>query len=446
MTTDTPTPQQRCARAREILAAGAVQEAFRELRPVLAYPAAPEGALLREALDILREIGEELVGDHLRNILAWARDHSDDPESLYDAGYALYEQKLHDLAATLLARANRITPGSTTIVTELSANLEALMLHRQAAEVLRSSGLVETDAMCSYLYGYNVLMSGDVEAARPIAEGMRSLEDHSLAYMGGALAGMIARADAIRGATRLDDHDLAGWHLAINGAVLLHLSPHGYEDAMRGRYAFVSDSYERIREGLDRLAVALSAAGIAVPRVFALPDRSSRIVAAAAAQILGVPCEAWPAGGDERPGVIAAYDLDQVGSADVLEQLRDHRPGQVLFTHASCWSDPFPYAPDVTTYLYQVNVAPWDAGQMTIDRESGMVKRGDADPSPVEALAARVVAAAGNDESVSTREQLAALVIAARGVAADAAPGLFRSSGQRLRQRAGSPVRSARFT
>jgi hypothetical protein len=435
-TESNPTPAERCARARDLLPTDA-RAAFAELRPVLAYPAALDDALLRDALGVMRAIAEEIVGDHLAGVIGWARDHLDDPEALYDAAYALYEQKLHDLGATLLARANRLAPGSATIVTELSANLEALLLHPHAARVLRESGLVETDDVCAYLFGYNALLSGDLEAARPIVARLHGHADEPLAYMGAALAGMVARADAIRGAAPLDDRDLAGWHLAINGTVLLHLSPHGYEDVMRGRYAYVSDQYARIREGIERLAHVLSVAEIAPPRVLALPDRSSRVVALAAAQILGVPCEPFAAD-DTRPGVVVAYDLDQVEDAEALGQLREHRPGQVLFAHASCWTEPFSYAPDVTTFLYQLNAAPWQGDRWDVKSEP--------DPAPIEELAARIVAATGEHESVSSLEQLAALVRAAQAVTGDAAAGLFRSSGQRLRQRAGSPVWSARFT
>lgn len=444
MTTEpNPTPAERCARARDLLPTDA-QAAFAELRPALAYPTTLDDAQMREALGVMRAIAEEIVGDHLAGVIGWARDHLDDPEALYDAAYALYEQKLHDLGATLLARANRLAPGSATIVTELSANLEALLLHPHAARVLRESGLVETDDMCAYLYGYNTLLSGDVEAARPIVARLAGHADAPIAYMGAQLAGMVARADAIRGAAPLDDRDLAGWHLAINGTVLLHLSPYGYEDAMRGRYAYVSDRYRLLREGLERLSHVLSVAQLAPPRVIALPDRSSRIVALAAAQILGVPCEPFAAG-DTRPGVVVAYDLDQVQDAEVLAQLHEHRPGQVLFAHASCWTEPFSYAPDVTTYLYQVNVAPWQGGQMRYDEARKSMVKGDPDAAPVEELAARIVAATGEHESVSTKEQLAALVTAARALTGDAAAGLFRSSGQRLRQRAGSAVRSNHF-
>ena len=190
---------------------------------------------------------------------------------------------------------------------------------------------------------------------------------------------------------------------------------------MRGRYAYVSDGYALIREGISRLGVALAAAQIAAPRVLALPDRSSQIVAAAAARILGLPLEPFPEGGDEGPGLVVAYDLDRVGSGDALQQLREHHPGQVLFAHASCWTDPFPFAPDVTTYLYQQSVAPWDAGRMNVDPVTREVVQSEADEAPVDELAARVVDASGEDESVSTDEQLAAMVAAARRVTGEAA-------------------------
>jgi hypothetical protein len=433
------TPDPRCARAHELLDGGDALAAFRELRPALAYPAAPEGPALREALGVFHAVAAALAGEKLASAIAWARDRADDPEALYDAAFALYEEKLHDIAAMLLARADRLSPGSPTLITELSANLEAMLLHTQAASVLLGSGLVGSDAMCGYLYGFNALMSGDLAAARPVAERLRAHADESVAYMAEALSGMLARADAIAADTPLDARDLAGWHLVINGSLLLHLSPHGYDEPMRGRYAYVSDSYALIHEGLDRLATALTAAGLAPPRVFALPDRSSRVVALAAAQILGLPCEEWPGDGDTRPGLVVAYDLDKMASGDVLVQLRDHRPGQLLFAHASCWTDPFPFAPDVTTFLYQSSAAPWDGGQLTLDGASAP------DESPVEELAGRIVSAAGEHESVSTREQLTALAQAARRVPAEAAAGLFRESGPRLRQRAGSPVASARF-
>jgi hypothetical protein len=211
---------------------------------------------------------------------------------------------------------------------------------------------------------------------------------------------------------------------------------------MHGRYAYVTDTYARLREGLDRLALTLSTAAIPVTRVFALPDRSSRILARAAAQLFDVPFADLPEAGVEGRCLVVAYDLDCAASGPVLERLRQHRPGQVLFAHASCWTDPFPFAPDVTTYLYQANVAPWDGGGLMSDPEV----QGELDESPEDVLASRIIAATGDHESAGSEEHLASLVAAARRLEGDHAAGLFRAGGQRLRQRIGSPVWSNRFT
>jgi hypothetical protein len=72
--------------------------------------------------------------------------------------------------------------------------------------------------------------------------------------------------------------------------------------------------------------------------------------------------------------------------------------------------------------------------------------QGESDESPEDVLAARIIAATGEHESAGTEEQLASLVAAARRLGGDHAAGLFRTDGQRLRQRIGSPVWSNRFT
>ena len=44
---------------------------------------------------------------------------------------------------------------------------------------------------------------------------------------------------------------------ALNGSVLLSESPHGYDEPMRGRYAFLQDSPALIRLGIERLRQVL---------------------------------------------------------------------------------------------------------------------------------------------------------------------------------------------
>ena len=85
--------------------------------------------------------------------------------------------------------------------------------------------------------------------------------------------------------------------------------------------------------------------------------------------------------------MVVAYDLDSLGSEDLLVQIADHRPGQILWAHASCWTNPFPFSPDLTTFLYQYNASPWGGGRMVYDRKSKDVKFDEPNSSSDEDIA-----------------------------------------------------------
>jgi hypothetical protein len=170
-----------------------------------------------------------------------------------------------------------------------------------------------------------------------------------------------------------------------------------------------------------------------------LPDRSSRILGLAAAQVLGLAARPWEAGRERT--VVVAYRLDDV-EPDLLGRLRPRAPGQVLVEHATRWTDPPPVAADFTTLLHQVVVAPWgERMRVTEDGAPGTVPP---DERPAEALAAEIVAAdpdldEGDAESPPDPDaRFTAFAAAVRG--AWAAPEGFRD-----RAWSPGPVRSNRF-
>ena len=134
-------------------------------------------------------------------------------------------------------------------------------------------------------------------------------QDEHFAALSARIIRMLRRADALSGHVPLDSRDLRGWHMVITSGLLLHVSPHGFDEGMNGRYAFVQDTPELCLEGIERVKAVLAALEIAPPRIFALPERSSSILAQATARILDCPLESWPDGGSEEPGLIVAYDL-----------------------------------------------------------------------------------------------------------------------------------------
>jgi hypothetical protein len=99
----------------------------------------------------------------------------------------------------------------------------------------------------------------------------------------------------------------------------------------------------------------------------------------------------------------------------------------------------------VTTFLHQTVTCPWTGGAMRVDPETRQVVRAPPDPRGDDAIAAEIVAANIIDPSVSPLDDVLAIVRALQGLPPDRGPGLARTGGKRLHQRAGGPVPSNRF-
>lgn len=414
------------------------ERAFRELRWALADRTGVElsAERLSDGLGVLARITVAMGERELAERCAAASVAIGDDAALYELGYQLIEAGLPGIAATVLRRCLALVPGSEPVVTELVAALERELRYRDARELLEAHPELRAESfLCRYLYAYDAAMSGELAVTREVAPTLVPRDDGER-FMADRIAQMVARADRLAAVAPLDGADLRGWHHVLTGGILLHRSPHGFDDAMRGRYAWLQDSEARVRTGLERLREALAAWGTAVSCVYAVPGRDHEIVAEAAARLFGVPRVPWPVVGVPAPGLVVVYDLAQVPWRE-LERLVERREGQILYAHASPWTEDAGVAPDVTTLLHQNLVAPW--GERLVLAPGGDAPRTrPADERPVEVIGAAVAAAAGlGDDDVACDDLpgLAALIAAA-------GPPLV---GRRERLWAGSPVQSNRF-
>lgn len=356
-----------------------------------------------------------------------------DDAALYELGYQLIEAGLPAIAATVLRRCLALVPGSEPVVTELVAALERDLRYRDARDLLAAHPeLCASSFLCRYLYACDAAMSGDLSITRAIAPTLIG-RDAGERFMADRIADIVARADRVAAAAPLDGTDLRGWHYVLTGGLLLHRSAHGFDDGMRGRYAWLQDSLARIRTGLDRLQTVLSRWSVAPPCLYAPPERDDEILAEAASRLLGIPRAPWPAVGVPAPGLVVIYDLARCAWHHV-ERLVDRRPGQLVYAHASPWTDDSGVAPDITTLLHQSLVAPWAERLVLAD---GPRTRAADDRSP-EVIASEVPGTPGLDPEETGFDDLPGLeaLIAIAG-----APPV----GRRERLWAGSPVLSNRF-
>jgi hypothetical protein len=355
---------------------------------------------------------------------------------LYDFGYACVERGVPHLAIPALREALRQVPDARGIRAELVSALERENRHSEAVEVLAAREDALEDWPERYLLAYNALMAGDLDRAAGTFGRLGEPQD-PWPPARDRLARMLERAEAARAVTPLDGQDLRGWQFALTGGLLTTLSPYGFAEGMTGRYAYVQDSYDLCLQGLHRLRLLLDATGSRPRAVALLPDRGSRILGLAAADLLDLPSEPFAPGRADT--LVVAHDLTET-DPETTGRLRERAAGQILFEHASCWTDPPAVTADVMTLLHQVAVAPW--GERTRITAESTAAQLPADDRPDAQLAAEILRAdptpdAGDGETPADPDE---------AVAAFAAAVRDRwLTGPREPARSTGPVRSSRF-
>jgi hypothetical protein len=326
--------------------------------------------------------------EDLRNAASALAAAPEEPQALFDFGYACIDRGAGFAAVPALSAALDLAPDAPAILGELVIALEETGRHADAVAVLASREATLRDWPERYLLVFNAVMVGDLALALRQFARLSVPEDEDWLPARERVRRMLDRAAIARDATALDGEDLRGWHFVLTGGLLSTLSPYGFAAGMTGRWAYAGDTYGSCLRGLHRLRLVLAAAGRSPRTVSLLPDRSSRILGLAAAEVLGLPAEPFAA---ERPDtIVVAYDLTEVDE-EILRGLRDRAPGQVLYEQATCWTDPPAVPADVSTLLRQAGTEPWGAVLRT--GPDGNAQQAPADERPAEQVAADIAGA-----------------------------------------------------
>jgi hypothetical protein len=422
--------------AQAALTAGDPRAAFAALRSALHHPAQVTDNAWSPLLTTFEQVARAIAGTEFGDIVNRAARDPANVQAFFDLGYALIDQGLPGIAATVLARADQLRPGTKPVVRELAVALERARCYPEARRLLaRYPQLVAQDLNLQYLAAFNALLTGDLDEARTRSSSLDAGNVLEAQQAVGQLRTLLVRADKVRPLTGLGPEDLRGWQYVMTGTLLLHLAAAEFQ-GMNGRYAFVQDSPTQCREGIERVAAVLQTWTISPGRVWIVgADRDSHILGIAAARILGWEAAEWPIGGADAPGLIAVYDLSRVPEP-WLAPLHTRRPGQLLWSHVTCWTQEGPFAADLTTYLYQYNKSPWEAGRLRVDPATGKMADTPAATGDPHTLADEVIAATPATEDLA---DLPALQAFAAGVNPPSSTGL------RPRQRVESRVFSSHF-
>ena len=422
-------------------------EAYMAIRSIFYYPGSFDSdKVWIDALGLLVKFTRAMQDESLEDLLESVIDDPKNVNSLYKVAYELYEQRAHGIAATFLKKADEIKPQDPKIINELVSNLEALLLNKDACEILSNAKeALEKSELSRYLNAYNHLMIANLEVPAKMLPTIQGSSDPNIQFMAKSLKGMLDRARVLKKTRSLDDRDLRGWHLVLNGSILLHYSPFAINDGMHGRYAYISDSPSLCKDGIERIKKLIEISNLNLPQIISLPDRSSTILAHATAKMLDKPLINYDDLQNDITGLVVAYDLDLVQDHEILTNLHLHEPGQVLWAHVSCWTNPYPYAPDITTYLCEKNASFWGGERMVFDQNTKQVSYQKPDESSIEEIAQQIIDARIDEEYIQDSDDLISLIKNLDQLEGYSKVGIYQSNEKRLRQRLGSPVPSNRF-
>ncbi len=431
----------------DFLAKSDHEQSYHILKGLFYYPGSVRSEpLWSDALQLFLKQVKAWEDETLEDLLESIIDDPTNTDALFDLAYELYEQQAYGIAATILKKADEIKPDNAKIVDELVSNLEALMLNKEACNILlNAKKSLENNEMTRYLNGYNHLMIGNIEVPTKMLPTIQDSIDETIKFTAESLKGMLDRVNVLKKTRPLDNRDLRGWHMVLNGTILLHYSPFALHEGMHGRYAYISDSPSLCKDGINRIKEVIKYLNLDIHQVIALPDRSSQILALATSKILNLPLVEYLELDKEQEGLIVAYDFEEVGNEEILRKLRYHSKGEVLWVHASCWTYPFLYAPDITTYLYQNNASFWGGERISVNIETNKIGYTDPDGSPIEDIASEIINAKIDDEYVQDFDDLLLLTKNLSELEGYSKAGIHKEEGIRLRQRLGSPVPSNRF-
>ncbi len=420
-----------------LLRAGDVESAFHRIKPAISWPGPEDDAELQALLGATAEIVAHMAGEAVADLFRAAAG-SPDGRRMRDLGYGLLDLGLPEVAATVLGRCRRLLPGDDGLLSALASALEQTGLPQEGRAVLKSEPLaLARNAGLRHQLALLTGLSGELAELRDLVPRLGQPADDQQRAIAAWAQRALYRAELTDGVCTLDEDDLRGWHWVLTGGLLTHLSPYGFEEGMRGRYAFVQDSGTAFLHGVTRLREVLSALDERPPCIYALPDRDSEIAAAVVSRVLDLPVRPWPIRGVPAPGLLVAYDLRAADPHAQVALLR-REPGQILWAHVGCWTETAMLSPDVVTLLAQHVIAPWGE-QLRVDDATGEVVHGEAMAGSPDEIAARVLQSEpvhAEDCALDAPEQLLRLADRARGLP---------TTRPRERWFVGSPVLSGRF-
>lgn len=340
-----------------------INEAYQELKKIIDYPNIFETqADMVSAIRLAAMIGGKF-GD--KEIFEKTLDWLNEPtaQKLFDIAIHIKNQEWYALSASIFAKFFEIRPDSTIILQELIESLMSMNAYESAVKILKENEkLIENNALLTYFFAFNAIYCGDISLGKKHLEKLINIEKPEVdtEMLIRRLKLYIERYDAVSDFEKITSENLRAWHYVLNNSILTHYSPYGWED-MHGRYAAFRDNINQIKMGLERIQETLKAMNL-VPKTILYPkDFKSEVLAKSLSKLTNIPVEEFTEENKDEEGLVVTYDLNKIENEDFSRCVTLSK-NQYLWSHAFKWTNAGDYNADFVTFLYQLNISPWEIG------------------------------------------------------------------------------------
>lgn len=321
----------------------------------------------------------------------------------YDLGYHYVDVEHYRLAIPFLERAMGLSNNSIDVAMELAISYASQFQPEKGMEVLDKAGRGE-DFWQLYEFYWCSLLSGKVEEIEDFINDMRNEFREFLEKEGpkaGDIVGpMIYALDKmeecyIRYKT-IDNPDkiIMNWqYIQYGSAILDYFDERTSEEATKvagGRYVAKFGNYAEIKILAHKLKDYLTKLELMPKLICSLPGRDAEILGKLIAKMLNLGWEVYDPKKDMNECLVVAGNAKDFN--EYYDQFNNIRNGQLTFAMNHNWLEKAFITPDISGFMSQTYVFPWQEGGLRFNEETKQVESIHADERSADEIVEAIIA------------------------------------------------------
>lgn len=303
----------------------------------------------------------------------------------YDLGYHYVDVEHNRLAIPFLERAMELSENSIEVAMELAVAYCSQFMPEKGMEVLgKAEG--ERGFWNLYEFYWCSLLSGEVDGIDEFVNGARNrfeeISDNNDPEIKNKLVGAFYVLDKMEECYNryktIDKPEkiIKHWHYIQYGAAILdYFDEKTSDEALKvagGRYVTKFGSYSEVKMMACKLREYLTKMEHLPERICSLPGRDSEILGKIIAKVFNLKWEQYDMGKNTNKCLVVAGNNSDFN--DYYEQFNTINNEQITFAMNHNWLEKSYITPDISGFMTQTFVFPWNGGGLKVNQETKQVE------------------------------------------------------------------------